>query len=76
MTNKEETWETQEVTNWLINDEECYEALSGEDAEAIEQFVVDDRLAPAGLYAAMQEPSRSKWSDVDWEAVAEALQEE
>lgn len=75
-TQPEETWETQEVINWLINDEDCYNALKNRPAWKIYNFVRKDRSAPQGLYESFATPPKSKWSDVNWKEVAEALKEE
>lgn len=75
MNNTEETWETGEVISWLINDEGCYDILFRKDAKRIRAFVVDEHGAPEGLYESMDSPPASKWSDVDWDAVEEALAE-
>lgn len=69
----EETWETEEVIRWLINDEEAYNQLSNASASEIERYVVTDHLAPAGLYDSFNAPPPSTWKSVDWDSVAEAL---
>jgi hypothetical protein len=73
--NKEENWETQEVINWLINDEYAYGALYNKSARYIEQWVKEEN-APQGLYEAFNAPPQSSFRDVDWNAVEEALAEE
>ena len=73
--NKEETWETQEVINWLINDEFSYTALHNRTAHYIEQWVKEEN-APQGLYDSFNTPPQSSFQDVDWNAVEEALEEE
>lgn len=62
-------WETDEVINWLINDEGCYIACSGERATMIERFVRQG-YAPPGLYDQL---SKADLSRVDWDAVEDAL---
>ena len=73
--NKEENWETQEVINWLINDEYAYTALCNRSARYIEQWVKEEN-APQGLYDSFNTPPQSSFQDVDWNAVEEALEEE
>ena len=73
--NKEENWETQEVINWLINDEYAYTALRNRNARYIEQWVKEEN-APPGLYESFNTPPQSSFQAVDWDAVEEALAEE
>ena len=73
--NKEENWETQEVINWLSNDEFSYTALRNRTARYIEQWVKEEN-APQGLYDSFNTPPQSSFQDVDWNAVEEALEEE
>lgn len=73
--NKEENWETQEVINWLINDEYAYTALRNRSARYIEQWVKAENAAP-GLYEAFNTPPQSSFQSVDWDAVEEALADE
>lgn len=72
---KEENWETQEVINWLINDEDAYSALYNKSARYIEQWVKEEN-APQGLYESFNIPPQSSFQAVDWDAVEEALAEE
>jgi hypothetical protein len=72
---KKDSWETQEVLNWLLNDESSYDALLGKSADEIREFVVDDHSAPEGLYDSFAEPPVSSFDNVDWEEVAESLAE-
>ncbi len=71
----EETWETEEVIRWLINDEGAYTRLTNARAREIKRYVVTDHRAPQGLYDAFNTPPRSTWSSVNWNAVAQALAE-
>jgi hypothetical protein len=73
--NTEENWETQEVINWLTNDEFSYEALRNRTARYIEQWVKEEN-APQGLYESFNSPPQSSFQNVDWNAVEEALEEE
>ena len=73
--NKEEIWETQEVINWLINDEYSYRALYNKSARYIEQWVEEEN-APQGLCESFNTPPQSSFQAVDWVAVEEALAEE
>ena len=70
---KKDSWETQEVINWLSNDESAYTELSGEDADTIERYVVQEHMAPEGLYESFDQDPPSSFEDVDWEEVAECL---
>lgn len=72
---QEENWETQEVINWLVNDEYSYRALYNKSAGYIEQWVKEEN-APSGLYEAFNSPPRSSFQAVDWDAVEEALTDE
>ena len=70
----EENEETAEVIKVLTNDEYCYNTLLDEDDETIEEFV---RLgnAPDYLYEWFDSPPASWFDDVDWKAVAKALED-
>ena len=76
MAENEETWETQEVIDWLINDESAYLETLGMSASQLKTFVVTARRAPAGLYESFAQPPRSSWRSVDWNAVAQACKKE
>ena len=52
---KEENWETQEVINWLLNDEYAYTTLRNRTARYIEQWVKEEN-APQGLYESYNAP--------------------
>lgn len=68
------SWETQEVINWLINNESTWADLKGRDADEIEEWVKQGN-APDGLYTSFRQPPGSSFDDVDWEEVAESLAE-
>jgi hypothetical protein len=69
------TWETQEVIDFLINDEICYCNLKNKSARFIHTYVSAGN-APQGLYDSFAEPPKSYWKDVDWNEVADSLKEE
>lgn len=71
----EDNWETQEVINHLINDEDAYKATKNKNARWIRQYVVTYHLAPADLYESFSQPPKSRWKDVDWSAVEAACKE-
>jgi hypothetical protein len=71
---KEISWETQEVINFLVNDERCYNELSDEDEFTIEEFVRRGD-APEGLYQMFQYENAS-FDSVDWAEVADSLSTE
>lgn len=68
----EVNWDTYEVINWLINDEEAWNTLQGWDAEAIKEWVIK-RNAPQGLYDSFHQPPLSSLEAVDWKRIAEAI---
>ena len=72
----QDTWETQEVINWLINDEQAYQETLGMSATSLKRYVVEEHRAPQGLYDSFNSPPRSSWSKVDWQAVALAVKPE
>lgn len=69
----EKTWETQEVINWLINDEGTYYTLLGEHATSIWRYVTQG-YAPQGLYDSFK-AEKGSFGAVDWDTVEEALHE-
>ncbi len=69
------TWETDEVINWLTNDETSYDALLNKSAKEIKEYVLTEQ-APAGLYESFNRPPQSSFDAVDWEEVANSLEEE
>jgi hypothetical protein len=71
---KEISWETQEVINFLVNDEGCYNELSDEDEFTIEEFVRRGN-APEELYKMFQY-EKASFDNVDWAEVADSLSAE
>ena len=71
MINKD-NWETQEVINWLSNDEEAWRNAPDTSTRKLKQWVLE-RNAPAGLYESFESPPASSFENVDWKSVLEAL---
>lgn len=66
-------WETQEVINHLINDPgECLNEIMGMSPKEIEQWVKQGN-APDQLYKSFHRSPVSSFNDVDWDEVAEAV---
>ncbi len=70
----EDNWETQEVINWLTNDEGAYYDCGDESADFIEDYVRKGN-APQGLYESFDRPPQSSFDSVNWESVAESLED-
>ena len=68
----EDNWETQEVINWLVNDEDAWRSAPDRSSRQLKQWVLDGN-APAGLYEAFKSPPESSFEKVDWKSVLEAL---
>ena len=60
----EDNWETQEVINWIINDEGAWRYAPNSSSERLKQWVVDGN-APAGLYESFETPPASSFDTVD-----------
>ena len=67
-------WETEEVINWLINDEGAYFEVLGREADDIRAWVLAGN-APQGLYDSFLQEPYSSFDDVEWETVAEYVEE-
>ena len=65
-------WETQEVINWLMNDEDAWCSAPDTSVRRLKQWVLDGN-APAGLYEAFESSPKSSFDEVDWKSVLEAL---
>jgi hypothetical protein len=72
---QEDTWETQEVINFLINDEDCWNYLKNKRAHSIRSFVREEKAAPPGLYESIRGEPGATWRNVNWTSVAAALKE-
>ena len=67
-----DNWETQEVINWLVNDEDAWRNAPDTSISGLKQWVLSGN-APAGLYESFQSPPASSFENVDWKSVLEAL---
>jgi hypothetical protein len=74
MTNSNQTWETRELIRWLVNDP-ALSTLKGMTAEELEREVKAGH-APAGFYKSFQKDPPSSYDDIDWQDVAERLNDE
>jgi hypothetical protein len=68
----EDNWETQEVINWLVNDEDAWRNAPDRSASQLKQWVLSGN-APAGLYESFLSPPVSSFENVNWKSVIEAL---
>ena len=50
-----DNWETQEVINWLVNDENAWRSAPDTSVSKLKQWVLDGN-APSGLYELFQSP--------------------
>lgn len=70
---EEDTWETQEVIDWLINNEGYWHILYGTDPDYIREFITVEKDGPEGLYESFVRHT-GNFNLVDWKVVAQALE--
>jgi hypothetical protein len=79
MAGPEINWGTNECIDWLngnSDDESVYQKTRNMTAEELKDFVVKQHAAPAGFYKSMNQPPKSSFKDIDWNAVAYYLSDE